>query len=127
MTPLLKIEPPCCGHIIELHGIRIPLQLQTHKVLWVMANRPGRLFRNNTLLDMAWGEDVFVEPNQVCSQIGYLRKAFGSYMGFIVNFPKRGYMLDMELNDIMYLPCTCGHIKKDFPALAKQWHQKQRP
>ncbi len=78
----------------ELH-----LTVREFKLLWTLAERPGRVFTRQALLDIVWGDEVYVEPRTVDVHIRRLREKVEddpSRPGFILTKRGAGYYFSEE-------------------------------
>jgi two-component system phosphate regulon response regulator PhoB len=62
-------------HRVTRAGQTLTLGPTEFRLLSTLLERPGRVFGRETLLDLAWGRDVYVDSRTVDVHIGRLRKA----------------------------------------------------
>lgn len=63
------------GHRVTRAGTLIHLGPTEFRLLQALLEKPTRVFARETLLDHAWGKDIYVEDRTVDVHIGRLRKA----------------------------------------------------
>lgn len=92
---LRRRAPQYVGDIIELHGVRLDpasvsvtvneqscvLSLTEFKLLRILMTASGRVFSRNQLLDLAWGDDHYIEERTVDVAIRRLRAALNEAGG----------------------------------------------
>lgn len=68
------------------------------KIMQVLLKRPLRVFSRTQLLDLVWGQDIYVDERTVDVHIGRLRKALnaGGKKNIIRTVRSAGYALDIE-------------------------------
>lgn len=76
-TRLLLIDPE--NQNASTNGRPITLYPSEFKLLHFFATRPGRLYSRRQLLDLVWGDHVFIEERTVDVHIRRLRKALGEH------------------------------------------------
>lgn len=83
-------------HKVSRAGKPVHLGPTEFKLLEALLEDPGRVFARETLLDRAWGKDIYVEDRTVDVHIGRLRKAINieSTADLIRTVRGVGYALD---------------------------------
>ncbi|NOZ26369.1 MAG: response regulator transcription factor [Nitrospirae bacterium] len=61
-------------YTVKKDGRQISLSIREFKLLLYLAERPGRVFSRDALLDAVWGDDAYVEPRTVDVHIRRLRE-----------------------------------------------------
>ena len=61
-------------YTVKKHGRPLTLSVREFKLLLYLAERPGRVFSRDSLLDAVWGDDAYVEPRTVDVHIRRLRE-----------------------------------------------------
>jgi two-component system phosphate regulon response regulator PhoB len=86
------------AHRVRRRGRDIHLGPTEFRLLRYLLEHQGRVFSREQLLDMVWGQDVYVEPRTVDVHIRRLRKAINSddEMDLIRTVRSAGYSLDRE-------------------------------
>jgi two-component system phosphate regulon response regulator PhoB len=86
------------AHRVRRRGRDIHLGPTEFRLLRYLMEHQGRVFSREQLLDMVWGQDVYVEPRTVDVHIRRLRKAINapSEMDLIRTVRSAGYSLDRE-------------------------------
>jgi len=64
---------------VKIDGQPLRLRRLEFKLLQVLMEKPGRVFARDTLLDMVWGRDSFVEERTVDATIKRLRKDLAAF------------------------------------------------
>jgi len=77
-------------------GEAVTLGPTEFRLLEVLIKRPGRVYSREQLLDIVWGQDIYVEARTVDVHIGRLRKALnkGGLVDPIRTVRASGYALD---------------------------------
>ncbi len=68
----ISLDPE--GHRANRAGQALKLGPTEFRLLIALMERPGRVLSRDQLLDLAWGQDVYVDPRTVDVHIGRLRK-----------------------------------------------------
>jgi two-component system phosphate regulon response regulator PhoB len=86
------------AHRVRRRGRDIHLGPTEFRLLRYLLEHQGRVFSREQLLDMVWGQDVYVEPRTVDVHIRRLRKAINapSETDLIRTVRSAGYSLDRE-------------------------------
>ena len=86
------------AHRVRRRGRDIHLGPTEFRLLRYLLEHQGRVFSREQLLDMVWGQDVYVEPRTVDVHIRRLRKAInaGDETDLIRTVRSAGYSLDRE-------------------------------
>jgi two-component system phosphate regulon response regulator PhoB len=86
------------AHRVRRRGRDIHLGPTEFRLLRYLMEHQGRVFSREQLLDMVWGQDVYVEPRTVDVHIRRLRKAINapSEIDLIRTVRSAGYSLDRE-------------------------------
>lgn len=66
------------AHRVTRAGTQIHLGPTEFRLLQALLEKPTRVFTRETLLDRAWGKDIYVEDRTVDVHIGRLRKAINT-------------------------------------------------
>ncbi|MET0638471.1 MAG: winged helix-turn-helix domain-containing protein, partial [Hyphomicrobium sp.] len=82
---------------LTIEGRDVALGARALDVLFVLAERAGRVVSKNELLELVW-RDVVVEENNLQVHISTLRKALGP--SAIATIPGRGYALTLSRTDL---------------------------
>ncbi|VAX32812.1 Phosphate regulon transcriptional regulatory protein PhoB (SphR) [hydrothermal vent metagenome] len=61
-------------YTVKKNGLLLSLSIREFKLLLYLAERPGRVFSRDSLLDAVWGDDAYVEPRTVDVHIRRLRE-----------------------------------------------------
>jgi phosphate regulon transcriptional regulator PhoB len=61
-------------YIVKKDGAPLSLSAMEFKLLFYLAQRPGRVFDRDSLLDAVWGDEAFVEPRTVDVHVRRLRE-----------------------------------------------------
>ncbi len=61
-------------YTVKKNGLPLSLSVREFKLLLYLAERPGRVFSRDSLLDAVWGDDAYVEPRTVDVHIRRLRE-----------------------------------------------------
>lgn len=90
------LELDLVRHKLHRDGEAVHLGPKEFKLLKVMMERPGRVFSRDTLLDLVWGNEVYIEDRTIDVHIRRLRKALnvGSDMDLIRTVRGEGYAVD---------------------------------
>ncbi|WKZ19111.1 MAG: response regulator [Candidatus Jettenia sp. CY-1] len=78
-------------HDVSIQGESIPLTLTEFKLLHQLANKPGRVFTREQLLDVVSGPEITVIDRTIDVHIASLRKKLKSFANFIVTIRGIGY------------------------------------
>ncbi|UJS16597.1 MAG: response regulator [Candidatus Jettenia sp.] len=78
-------------HEVSIQGESIPLTLTEFKLLHQLANKPGRVFTREQLLDAVSGPEITVIDRTIDVHIASLRKKLKSFANFIVTIRGIGY------------------------------------
>ncbi|TLD41609.1 MAG: Phosphate regulon transcriptional regulatory protein PhoB (SphR) [Candidatus Jettenia ecosi] len=78
-------------HEVSIQGESIPLTLTEFKLLHQLANKPGRVFTREQLLDVVSGSEITVIDRTIDVHIASLRKKLRSFANFIVTIRGIGY------------------------------------
>ncbi len=83
---------------VKRDGEKIKLGPTEFKLLHVLLKRPSRVFSRAQLLDLVWGQDIFVDERTVDVHVGRLRKALNANgkPDLIRTIRSAGYALDQE-------------------------------
>jgi two-component system phosphate regulon response regulator PhoB len=86
------------AHRVRRRGRDIHLGPTEFRLLRYLLEHQGRVFSREQLLDMVWGQDVYVEPRTVDVHIRRLRKAINASdeNDLIRTVRSAGYSLDRE-------------------------------
>jgi two-component system phosphate regulon response regulator PhoB len=86
------------AHRVRRRGRDIHLGPTEFRLLRYLMEHQGRVFSREQLLDMVWGQDVYVEPRTVDVHIRRLRKAINAIdeTDLIRTVRSAGYSLDRE-------------------------------
>jgi len=86
------------AHRVRRRGRDIQLGPTEFRLLRYLMEHQGRVFSREQLLDMVWGQDVYVEPRTVDVHIRRLRKAINASdeTDLIRTVRSAGYSLDRE-------------------------------
>jgi len=86
------------AHRVRRRGRAIHLGPTEFRLLRYLLEHQGRVFSREQLLDMVWGQDVYVEPRTVDVHIRRLRKAINATdeSDLIRTVRSAGYSLDRE-------------------------------
>jgi two-component system phosphate regulon response regulator PhoB len=86
------------AHRVRRRGRDIHLGPTEFRLLRYLLEHQGRVFSREQLLDMVWGQDVYVEPRTVDVHIRRLRKAINASdeTDLIRTVRSAGYSLDRE-------------------------------
>jgi two-component system phosphate regulon response regulator PhoB len=86
------------AHRVRRRGRDIHLGPTEFRLLRYLMEHQGRVFSREQLLDMVWGQDVYVEPRTVDVHIRRLRKAINKTdeIDLIRTVRSAGYSLDRE-------------------------------
>ena len=86
------------AHRVRRRGRDIHLGPTEFRLLRYLLEHQGRVFSREQLLDMVWGQDVYVEPRTVDVHIRRLRKAINASdeIDLIRTVRSAGYSLDRE-------------------------------
>jgi len=86
------------AHRVRRRGRDIHLGPTEFRLLRYLMEHQGRVFSREQLLDMVWGQDVYVEPRTVDVHIRRLRKAINKSdeIDLIRTVRSAGYSLDRE-------------------------------
>lgn len=90
------LEMNLSSHRVTREGHPVHLGPKEFKLLQILLERPTKVFTRETLLNRAWGKDIYVEDRTVDVHIGRLRKALnaGSDSDLIRTVRGVGYALD---------------------------------
>lgn len=80
-----------CKHEVSIQGESVPLTLTEFKLLHQLANKPGRVFTREQLLDVVSGSEITVIDRTIDVHIASLRKKLRSFANFIVTIRGIGY------------------------------------
>ncbi len=69
-----RLRMDCDTYEVTLEGKPVELSLREFELLRFFVRHPHRVFSRNQLLDLVWGQDVYVEPRTVDVYIRRLRK-----------------------------------------------------
>ena len=85
-------------HRVKRDGQSIKLGPTEFKIMQVLLKRPQRVFSRAQLLDLVWGQDIYVDERTVDVHVGRLRKALnaGEKDNIIRTIRGVGYALDNE-------------------------------
>lgn len=72
----LKLDPGT--HEVTLHGAPLTLALSEFKLLRFFMANPGKVFNRSQILDIVWGDHVFIEARTIDVHVRRLRVALGS-------------------------------------------------
>lgn len=61
-------------YVVKKQGAPLSLSAMEFKLLFYLAQRPGRVFDRDSLLDAVWGDEAFVEPRTVDVHVRRLRE-----------------------------------------------------
>jgi DNA-binding response OmpR family regulator len=61
-------------YVVRKGGVPLDLSAMEYRLLCYLAERPGRVFSRDALLDAVWGREAFVEPRTVDVHIRRLRE-----------------------------------------------------
>jgi two-component system alkaline phosphatase synthesis response regulator PhoP len=64
-------------YIVYLNGQAINLPKKEFELLFFLAEKPGKVFSRETLLEKIWGSDVFVVPRTIDVHVRKLREKLG--------------------------------------------------
>jgi len=83
---------------VKRDGVNVRLGPTEFKLMQVFLKRPLRVFSRAQLLDLVWGQDIYVDERTVDVHIGRLRKALnaGKKKNVIRTIRSAGYALDSE-------------------------------
>ncbi|TCS63395.1 phosphate regulon transcriptional regulator PhoB [Varunaivibrio sulfuroxidans] len=86
------------AHKVTRDGRAVHLGPTEFRLLRILMERPGRVFSRESLLDMAWGRDIYVEARTVDVHIRRLRKALNENddTDIIRTVRGAGYAIDSE-------------------------------
>lgn len=85
----LSIHPD--RHETLINGKEIKLTPIEFKILYVLAQHPGRVFTRNQIIDRALGEDIFITERTIDVHIVSLRKKLGGRSSLIETVRGVGY------------------------------------
>lgn len=68
----LEINPEY--HTVHLDGVQIVLARKEFELLMLLASRPGKVFRREELLDLAWGEEIIISERNIDVHIYRIRE-----------------------------------------------------
>lgn len=90
------LELDLVRHKLHRDGEAVHLGPKEFKLLKVMMERPGRVFSRDNLLDLVWGNEVYIEDRTIDVHIRRLRKALneGSDVDLIRTVRGEGYAVD---------------------------------
>lgn len=85
-------------HRVRRDGVNIKLGPTEFKLMQVFLKRPLRVFSRTQLLDLVWGQDIYVDERTVDVHVGRLRKALNADKknNIIRTIRGVGYALDDE-------------------------------
>jgi DNA-binding response OmpR family regulator len=78
---------------VEIEGKKIELTPTEFKILQLLANKKGRIFSREQILDFLWGQDKTVIDRTVDVHIRHLREKLGKAAALIKNVRGVGYKL----------------------------------
>jgi adenylate cyclase len=88
---------PARSELRDTTGTPVTLRPKTQALLLLLLQNAGRVVDRSEILDAVWA-DVTVSPESVDQAIGELRRALGAdATGLIRTIPRRGYMLDAQV------------------------------
>ena len=92
------IEMDLASHKIKRDGVMIHLGPTEFNILKFLMENPCRVFSREQLLDMVWGNDIYVEVRTIDVHIRRLRKALndGNKENLIRTVRSAGYSLDYD-------------------------------
>ena len=110
---LRRIRPALSQQTLEYGGIEMDLSARKLKrdgepihlgptefnILKFLIENPGRVFSREQLLDMVWGNDIYVESRTVDVHIRRLRKALNhnNKVNLIRTVRSAGYAIDQDI------------------------------
>ncbi len=90
----LIIDPE--KHRVSVDGKKVELTNAEFKLLKTLAEKKGRIFSRNKLLDLLWGEEKAVIDRTIDVHIKNLREKLGSAGNFIKTVRGIGYKIEEE-------------------------------
>jgi DNA-binding response OmpR family regulator len=66
-----------------------------YKLLVRMMKKPDQVFNRDELLNLIWGENVYIYPRSVDTHVSKLRKKLGSKANYIRSVHGRGYKIEV--------------------------------
>jgi helicase len=104
--PMLIVDDRTPGEIV-VDGVTVPLQDKQYRLIRILAQHPGICVPYETIYQAVWG-DVIVEDNQMCFQksnlVKRIKKAAPHHAQIIRTIPKRGFLLDLPPESILFHP-----------------------
>ncbi|UNM08167.1 MAG: response regulator transcription factor [Planctomycetales bacterium] len=82
------------GHEVTVHGIPINLTATQFRLLQTLAEHDGRVFTRDQLINLAIGDDVYVDTHNIDVHISSIRQALGTARRFIRTKWGVGYRFD---------------------------------
>lgn len=61
-------------HEVKVDGQVVRVTPREFQLLWTLAQRPGKVYRREELLNLVWGTETFVAPRTVDVHMGKLRQ-----------------------------------------------------
>ncbi|MBP7461144.1 MAG: response regulator transcription factor [Candidatus Delongbacteria bacterium] len=92
VTPILEIDAQKFETYVE--GAKIELTSTEFRILNILANKPGRVYSRESLLDQLWGQDKIVLDRTIDVHIKNLRDKLGPAGSCIKNIRGIGYKLE---------------------------------
>lgn len=86
----------------EKHEIELtPIE---YKLLVRMMKKPDQVFNRDELLNLIWGENVYIYPRSVDTHVSKLRKKLGGKANYIRSVHGRGYKIEIPEEDSVQPP-----------------------
>jgi DNA-binding response OmpR family regulator len=68
-----------------------------YRILLHLAQKPGRIFSRNQLIDSIWGGSVHISERSIDKHIYTVRKKLGPYGDYIKTIPGLGYQFNIDM------------------------------
>ncbi len=82
------------SHKVKVKGEKIKLAKKEFKLLYLLANQPGRVFERDEIMNKVWGNDVIVGDRTIDVHIRKIRAKLG--INCIETIKGVGYMFDLS-------------------------------
>lgn len=89
---VIRIDP--AAHEVTLDGTLLSLTITEFRILQILAERKGRVFSREQLLDRLWGNEKYVIDRTIDVHIKNLRDKLGEHAGLVRSIRGVGYKID---------------------------------
>jgi two-component system alkaline phosphatase synthesis response regulator PhoP len=76
---------------VVLNGEELFLPKKEFEILLLLAGKPGKVFNRNQILDIVWGEDIFVVSRTIDVHVRKIREKLGEQASLIETIKGVGY------------------------------------